>query len=154
MHITRYSDYSIRVLMHLGLKGEELSTIQEISESYRISRNHLMKVVYDLGRRGYIETLRGKNGGIRLRRRPEDINLGALVRETEQDLAVAECFGSGNQCLITPACVLKSVFGEALAAFFKVLDGTTLADLLPAERRPQLARLLRIDPALSADARA
>jgi Rrf2 family transcriptional regulator, nitric oxide-sensitive transcriptional repressor len=145
MHITRYTDYSIRVLMHLGLKGGDLSTIQEIADSYRISRNHLMKVVYELNRKGYIETLRGKNGGMRLRRKPEAINLGELVRETEQDLAVVECFGSGNECLITPACVLKSVFGEALTAFLRVLDGYTLADLLPPQHRPRLAELLHID---------
>lgn len=144
MHITRYTDYSLRVLMYVALKGEELSTIREIAESYDISKNHLMKVVQELNIKGYLTAIRGKNGGLRLRGRPEDINLGALVRDTEQDLALVECFSGGNGCVITPACQLKLVFAEGLEAFFKVLDSYTLADLLPQSKAPEMVKLLQI----------
>ena len=144
MHITRYTDYSLRVLMYVALKGEEISTIREIAESYDISKNHLMKVVQELNNKGYLIALRGKNGGLRLNGRPADINIGALVRHTEQDFALAECFGSINGCIITPACQLKFVLAEALEAFFKTLDKYTLADLLPTARQGELVRLLEI----------
>ncbi|MBB3059252.1 RrF2 family transcriptional regulator [Microbulbifer rhizosphaerae] len=144
MHITRYTDYSLRVLMYLALKGEGLATIREIAESYDISKNHLMKVVQDLNNKGYLTAIRGKNGGVRLAGRPEDINLGHLVRDTEQDLALVECFSNGRGCVITPACELKRMFAEALEAFFKVLDQYTLADLLPQGKAKHMVRLLRI----------
>jgi Rrf2 family transcriptional regulator, nitric oxide-sensitive transcriptional repressor len=145
MHITRYTDYSLRVLMYVALKGETLSTIREIADSYAISKNHLMKVVHELNLKGYLETVRGKNGGIRLGRPAGEINIGRLVRDTEQDLALVECFESGNCCVITPACGLKNVLAEALGAFFKVLDSYTLADLLPGENKPAMVQLLRMD---------
>lgn len=144
MHITRYTDYSLRVLMYLALKGEELSTIREIADSYAISKNHLMKVVQELNIKGYITAIRGKNGGLRLRLRPEQINLGRLVRDTEQDLALVECFSEGDSCVITPACELKRVFAEGLEAFFKVLDSYTLADLVPQKKAPEMIRLLQV----------
>lgn len=144
MRITRYTDYSVRVLIYLGLKGEARSTIQEIAESYDISRNHLMKVVHDLQLRGYIDTIRGKNGGVRLRLTPEQINIGQLIRETEEDKALVECFGPDNSCAITPFCDLKNVLAKAQAAFFGVLDEYTLADLLKPERRPGLERALKL----------
>ena len=144
MRITRYTDYSLRVLIYLGVKGEELVTIQEIADCYRISRNHLMKVVYDLNQRGYIETLRGKGGGMRLRARPEDLRLGDLIRAVEQDLTLVECFGDHNQCRITPACTLKGVLAEALDAFFDSLNRYTLADLLKPGK--ELGTLLGIEP--------
>lgn len=145
MHITRYTDYSLRVLLFTALRGEQRSTIAEIAERYKISRNHLMKVVQELNRKGYLQATRGKNGGLVLRKRPEDINLGELVRDTEQDLVLVECFGPANQCVISPACRIKLVFAEALDAFFQVLDQYTLADLVenPQERR-ELIRLLQI----------
>jgi len=145
MHITRYTDYSLRVLMYLALKGEELSTIREIADSYAISKNHLMKVVQELNIKGYITAIRGKNGGLRLRAQPEDINLGRLVRDTEQDLALVECFSDGDKCVITPACELKRVFAEGLEAFFKVLDSYTLADLVPRKKAPEMIRLLQMN---------
>lgn len=132
MHITRYTDYALRVLIYLGMQRERLATIGEIAGRYAISRNHLMKVVHELGRMGYVDTVRGKNGGMRLGRRPEEISIGAVIRDTEEDFALAECFGGDNQCVITVDCRLRSVLGEALDAFFRVLDGYTLADLLPA----------------------
>jgi len=144
MHITRYTDYSLRVLMYVALKGESLSTIREISEAYGISRNHLMKVVQELNSKGYLHAIRGKNGGLRLAGPASDINIGRLVRDTEQDLALVECFNGGQNCVITPACELKNVFARALEAFFSVLDQYTLADLLPEGKAPEMVQLLKI----------
>ncbi|MBN8239024.1 BadM/Rrf2 family transcriptional regulator [Marinobacter nauticus] len=144
MHITRYTDYSLRVLIYLAAEGDRLATIQEIADSYDISKNHLMKVVHQLNKKGYIETIRGKKGGMRLHMAPQDINIGILVRETEQDLSIVECFSSKNACKITPVCGLKSMFGEALKAFLEVLDRYTLADVILDHHRPQLLRLLQI----------
>lgn len=143
MHLTLYTDYSLRVLMYLGLKGEQLSTIREIADRYGISKNHLMKVVNELHRRGYIDTLRGKGGGIRLRRPPESLRLGDIIRETEQDLALVECFASGNTCRITPACTLKGALAEAMGAFFETLNRYTLADLVAPEK--ELMALLEME---------
>ncbi|AZT84982.1 Rrf2 family transcriptional regulator [Marinobacter sp. NP-4(2019)] len=144
MHITRYTDYSMRVLIYLAVQGDRLATIQEIADSYDISKNHLMKVVHQLNKKGYIETIRGKKGGIRLHMAPEDINIGVLVRETEQDMSIVECFSSNNACRITPVCGLKSMFAEALKAFLETLDKYTLADVVQNQHRPQLLRLLQI----------
>src|SRR5680860_557585 len=106
MHITRYTDYSLRVLIYLAVQGDRLTTIQEIADSYDISKNHLMKVVHQLNRKGYIETVRGKKGGMRLHMAPENINVGVLVRETEHDLSIVECYSSKKACKITPVVVL------------------------------------------------
>lgn len=144
MHITRYTDYSLRVLIYLAVQGDRLATIQEIADSYDISKNHLMKVVHQLNIKGYIETVRGKKGGLKLRMAAEDINVGVLVRETEHDLSVVECFTSKNACKITPVCGLKPMFGEALQAFLSVLDKYTLKDVMRDEYKPQLLRLLQI----------
>lgn len=143
MHLTRYTDYALRVLLFLAVKGEERSTIHEIAESFGVSRNHLMKVVQDLSHRGYITTIRGKNGGLLLNRRPEEITLGGLVRDTEHELGLVECFRDSNDCVITPACRLKPILNEAMDAFMGVLDQYTLADML-GKRQPQLARLMQI----------
>jgi len=144
MHITRYTDYSLRVLIYVALKGDNLCTIRDIADSYNISKNHLMKVVQELNAKGYLQALRGKNGGLRLNRPPEAINLGQLVRDTEEDFALVECF-SGGDCNITPACRLKGVFNKALQAFFSVLDDYTLADLLPPQSRRELVKLLQLE---------
>lgn len=144
MHITRYTDYSMRVLIYLSVQGDRLTTIQEIADSYEISKNHLMKVVHQLNKMGYIETVRGKKGGMRLLMAPADINVGVLVRETEQDLNMVECFSSKNACKITPVCGMKPMFEEALGAFLAALDKYTLADIIPGQHRPQLLRLLQI----------
>lgn len=144
MHITRYTDYSLRVLMYTALKGDEQCTIQEIAEHYDISKNHLMKVVQELNNKGYLVALRGKNGGLRLTRDPESINVGRLIRDTEQNFSLVECFGDGNTCVLTPACQLKRVLSEALEAFFAVLDQYTLADLLPEGKAQEMVQLLRI----------
>lgn len=144
MHITRYTDYSLRVLIYLAVQGDRLTTIQEIADSYDISKNHLMKVVHQLNKKSYIETVRGKKGGMRLRMAPEDINVGVLVRETEHDLSIVECYSSKNTCKISPVCGLKPMFGEALQAFLSVLDKYTLQDIMQDQHKPQLLRLLQI----------
>lgn len=142
MRLTVYADYSLRVLTYVGLKEPNLSTVKEISESYAISRNHLMKVVHQLGLLGYLESVRGRNGGVRLALPPSDINIGAVIRQVENDLALVECFDAGaSRCRIEPACMLKPILGEALAAFFSVVDGYTVQDLIAPHRR--LERLLR-----------
>jgi Rrf2 family nitric oxide-sensitive transcriptional repressor len=144
MHLTRYTDYSLRVLMYVALKGEEISTISEIATSYGISKNHLMKVVQALNSNGYLIAVRGKNGGLRLNGSPEKINVGTLVRETEQALTLVDCFPGGAGCAITSACHLKIVLAEALEEFFKTLDKYTLADLLPERYQPKLIAILNI----------
>lgn len=143
MRLTAFTDYCLRVLIYVGSKGDELSTISEISDSYAISRNHLMKVVHRLGQLGYLTTVRGKNGGLRLGRDPAEIRLGDLIRKTEEDWALVECFEPGNRnCMIGAACVLRGAFGEALAAFLDKLDEYTLEDLLGPH--DDLVRLLKI----------
>ena len=129
MQITRYTDYCIRVLAYCAVHGDTLATTQDIAARYGISGNHLVKVVQELSRHGYVEAVRGKGGGIRLARPPEAINLGELVSRMEE-MALVECFDAGNTCRITPTCRLKSILGEALAAFIGVLSRHTLADIV------------------------
>ncbi|MCC7079041.1 MAG: Rrf2 family transcriptional regulator [Burkholderiales bacterium] len=144
MRLTAFSDYSLRVLIYLGIRGERLATIGEVASAYGISQNHLVKVVHHLARCGYIETLRGKGGGMRLARAPEKINVGEVVRGTEESLTLVECFDAAHSdCRIDPACALKPVLRRAFNAFFAVLDGCTLADLLAA--KPKLARVLVLE---------
>ncbi|MEK4385781.1 Rrf2 family transcriptional regulator [Solibacillus sp. FSL W7-1464] len=132
MRLTVYTDYSLRTLMYLGVRGREnLVTIQEIADAYQISKNHLMKVTHDLGKHGYIETIRGRGGGIRLALEHEQINIGDVVRKTEDDFHLVECFNpEGNLCKISPECRLKFALHEALKAYLAVLDTYTLADVL------------------------
>ena len=139
MRLTTFSDYSFRVLIYLGAAPEGLATIESISAAYGISSNHLMKVVHRLAQLGYIETVRGKGGGMRLARPPGAINVGEVLRATEDSFDLVECMGDGD-CRIARACVLRHALGEARDAFLKVLDGYTLADLL-APARP-LAKVL------------
>jgi Rrf2 family nitric oxide-sensitive transcriptional repressor len=145
MRLTVYTDYSLRMLIYLGTKEDGLATIAEVARSYGISEHHLTKVAHQLGRAGYIVTLRGKGGGLRLARPAEEIGLGDVVRHTEPDMALVPCFGSaedpaGAPCPIVPACGLRGVLGEALQAFMAVLDRYTLADLV--RRRVELRSLL------------
>ncbi|PPA70798.1 RrF2 family transcriptional regulator [Jeotgalibacillus proteolyticus] len=132
MKLTLYTDYSLRVLIYLAAKREnELSTIQEIAGAYQISKNHLVKVTHELGKMSLIETVRGRNGGIRLAKDTAEINIGAVVRKTEEDFHLVECFDpKSNQCVISPVCGLKHVLHKALEAYFVVLDGYTLEDLV------------------------
>jgi Rrf2 family nitric oxide-sensitive transcriptional repressor len=131
MRLTSYSDYSIRVLIYLATQNnEQLTNIKEISEAYQISKNHLMKIVYNLGKMGYIETIRGRNGGFRLNKTPTEINIGELVRKTEEDFYLVECFKEHDNCVISPVCSLKFILNHALDAFLQVLDQYTLADII------------------------
>jgi Rrf2 family transcriptional regulator, nitric oxide-sensitive transcriptional repressor len=146
MRLTTFSDYSLRVLMYLGVHGERLATVGEIALAYGISENHLVKVVHHLAQHGYIKTTRGKGGGMRLARPPEKINVGEVVRGTEEDLVLVECFDRAtSDCRIEPACVLKGVLRRAIDAFFATLERCTLADLLVT--RPKLARILVLSDA-------
>jgi len=143
MRLTTFSDYSLRVLIYLGSAPGRLATIEQVAAAYGVSGNHLMKVVHHLARSGYIETVRGKGGGMRLARAPAAINVGEVIRASEDSLALVECFEPGpTDCRIARACVLKRALGEALEAFLAVLDGYTLADLI-APARP-LTRLLAL----------
>jgi Rrf2 family nitric oxide-sensitive transcriptional repressor len=145
MRLTVYTDFSLRTLMYIAIHPERRPTIGEIAQRYRISKNHLMKVVFDLGRAGYLENVRGRNGGLRLARDPRDIGLGDVVRTTEPDMALVPCFElSGSDCAILPECKLRMALQRATAAFLDVLDGYTLADLV--SNRDQLAALLARDP--------
>ncbi|MCC7038957.1 MAG: Rrf2 family transcriptional regulator [Burkholderiales bacterium] len=141
MRLTTFSDYSLRVLMYLGVHDEGLCTIGAVAKAYGVSENHLVKVVHHLAQRGYVETTRGKGGGMRLARLPQEINVGDVVRSTEDNLALAECFDpTPSTCRIESACLLKGVLASAVDAFFATLDRYTLADLLVS--RPKLAKLL------------
>lgn len=145
MKLTTYTDYAFRTLIFLALHRETGSTIQALADSYGISRNHLMKVVQQLGQLGYVETTRGRGGGIRLGMAPQDIRLGDVVRKTEEDMDIVECFNpADDRCTISRACRLRGILGEATAAWLAVLDGYTLADLVENERA--LARVIRIRP--------
>jgi Rrf2 family nitric oxide-sensitive transcriptional repressor len=126
MRLTRYTDYSLRVLIHLALHDNRLCSIGEIARTYDISHNHLMKVVNALGRDGFVETVRGRSGGMRLARPPEQIKVGDVIRRTEEGFEMAECSG----CSLSPACGLTGVLAEAVTAMLKVFDAYTIADLL------------------------
>jgi Rrf2 family nitric oxide-sensitive transcriptional repressor len=131
MQLSAYSDYSIRVLMQTALRTPERVTVDEVAETFGISRHHLVKVVHDLGRGGYLETRRGVGGGFTLARPPEDIRLGDIVRFGEESEVVIDCMERGNRaCRLSPCCRLRDVLDEAAAGFFAVLDRYTLADLV------------------------
>ena len=129
MRLTMFSDYAIRVLMYAAAAGERLVTIEEIARAYGISRSHLMKVVNSLTKAGYLKGVRGRAGGVTLARPGAEINLGAVVRQTEPDFALVECFTADNQCAISACCRLPNILNEALGAFAATLDRYTLADL-------------------------
>lgn len=131
MHLTRYTDYSLRVLIYLGTRPDKLATISEIAAYHGISRNHLMKVVHQLGAHGYIDTLRGKGGGIKLAHPPERIVVGDVVRSMEENMSIVECFEPDfSACILAPTCQLKTALNEALHSFLATLDLYTLADLI------------------------
>ena len=131
MRLTLHTDYALRLLMLLAIEPEKRHTIEEIAQRYDISRNHLMKVTQTLAQAGFLESLRGRGGGLRLRRPPASINLGEVVRATEDSFAVVECFDpENNRCLISPVCGLRGPMEEALLAFLAVLCRYSLADLI------------------------
>jgi len=131
MQLSTYSDYSLRVLMQAALRAPARVTVDEVADTFGISRHHLVKVVHDLGRSGYLETHRGVGGGFTLARPSEDIRLGDIVRLGEETETVIDCIeGEKRRCRLLPACRLKGVLDEAAAAFFAVLDRYSLADLV------------------------
>ena len=131
MRLTDYTDYSLRTLMYLGLNRDRLVTIQDIADTYGISKSHLMKVVHQLGLAGLVETIRGRSGGLRLGKEPGEINIGAVVRRTEPDFLMVECFDRQiNDCILAPSCELQGVLRKATTAYLAELDKVTLADLL------------------------
>lgn len=130
MRLTTYTDYSLRVLMYVAVRPDPLPTISQITESYGISKNHVMKVVSGLSQLGYLRTIQGKGGGLTLGRPADSIVVGELVRATEPDLALMPCFEPLNEeCAIYPSCALKRAVHEARKAFLEVLDRYTLSDL-------------------------
>lgn len=132
MKLTNYTDYSLRVLIFLATRNSnKLVNIKDIADTYSISKNHLMKVIYDLGKLGYVETIRGRNGGIRLGKGPEQIIIGEVIRKTEDDFNLVECFSKEtNNCILSPNCGLKHVLNKALSAYLAVLDQYTLQDVI------------------------
>ena len=143
MRLTLHTDYALRVLIHVGTADGKLITINDIAETFDISKQHLMKVVNDLSQKGYLDTVRGRGGGIRLRRPPRDINIGQVVRQTEETLHVLGCLGQRGYCRIERVCVLRGALHDATQAFLAVLDGYSLADLIKPQR--VLASLLLLD---------
>jgi Rrf2 family nitric oxide-sensitive transcriptional repressor len=131
MRLDKQTDYSLRVLMFLATNRHRLSTVAEIAGRFDISQAHLMKVVYLLGKAGFVETVRGRSGGMRLAGDGAAIRVGDVVRRMESDLAPVECLrGAGGYCLISSCCRLKGVLSKALAAYLAVLDGYTIGDLV------------------------
>lgn len=146
MRLALSTDYALRTLIFVGAKGGRLATIAEIAESFDISKSHLMKVVNRLSQQGYLDTTRGKGGGIRLARSAAEIRVGTVVRETEEDLAVMGCLAESGFCRIEECCVLRDALRAATRAFLQTLDNYTLADLLAPGA--QLAESLRLKPEL------
>ncbi|MGN6318767.1 Rrf2 family transcriptional regulator [Trinickia sp.] len=155
MRLTDYTDYALRVLLYLAVREEGLTTIHDISEAYGISKNHLMKVVQRLGELGWIDTVRGRHGGLRLNERSLGLTIGEVVRGTEGDFAIVGCFpregAEPRTCVIEPQCRLKHVFESARGAFLAELDRHTLGEL--ASPATPLAALLGL-PAMPAGAQA
>lgn len=141
MRLTSHTDYSLRTLIYLGVTGDRLTPVGEVADAYRISKNHLLKIASHLAAGGYVEAVRGNGGGIRLARPAAEINIGQIVRYTETDLNLVECFCPGEGgCRIETGCLLRSVLRSALRAFLGVLDQYSLADLLGS--KPLLEELL------------
>lgn len=144
MRMTLHTDYALRMLMMLGIRDGEPVTVQQVAEAYGLSRNHLLKVALKLRNLNVITATRGRTGGIALARRPEDINIGAIIRATEDDFAMVECMKTdGGTCLLTPACRLKGVVREALQAYLAVFDKYSLADLI--QNKDALGLLLQME---------
>ena len=134
MRVTLHTDFALRVLIQVGLNDGKLTTIKDIARSFDISKAHLMKVVNDLSQKGYLDTVRGRNGGVRLMREPRDINIGQVVRDTEDQLDVIGCLEHKGYCSIERVCVLRRALRNATDAFLAVLDAFTLADLIKPQR--------------------
>lgn len=148
MRLTDYTDYSLRVMLYLALRRDGLSTIQEISDAYGVSKNHLMKVVQRLGELGWVETIRGRNGGLRLAEASLALTVGAVVRETESDFALVGCFpdenGERRNCVIEPQCRLRHALAAARDAFIAELEQHTIGEI--AQPANELTGLLGLAP--------
>ena len=149
MRLTLHTDYALRVLIHVAIADGKLLTINDIARRFDISKQHLMKVVHYLGQKGYLDTVRGRGGGIRLRRSPQDIKIGQVLRDTEKSLNVIGCLDRRGYCPIQRVCVLRGALHAATQAFLAVLDGYTLADLIK-QQRALSSLLLRDQHAASA----
>ena len=143
MRLSLSTDYALRVLRLVGLEPDRLVTIEEVAERFGISKNHLMKVAYELGQAGHLETIPGRNGGLRLGKALDKIVVGEIVRGMEPDFAVVDCESPTGYCRIAPSCVPRSVMREAVRAFLEKLDQYTLEDLI--RPRSKLRSLLGID---------
>jgi Rrf2 family nitric oxide-sensitive transcriptional repressor len=143
MRLTFSTDYALRLLILVGLESDRLVTIEEVADRFGISKNHLMKVAYQLGQAEYLETVRGRNGGLRLGKAPDQIVVGEVVRKMEPDFAVVECQNPSGYCKIAPCCTLHSAMKEAVQAFLEKLDQYTLEDLV--RPKAKLRRLLGVN---------
>lgn len=149
MRLTDYTDYTLRVLMFCAMHPERSVTIAELAEIHQVSKNHLMKIVNDLARQGLLQTTRGRGGGLRLLKAAADIRIGDVVRQSETDFRLVECFDANhNSCTLTAHCQLKKVFRTALKSYFTELDKVTLADITaPAPLAQQSgSRVVRVVP--------
>ena len=145
MRLTKHSDYALRVLLYAATHGEELVSTDEIATAFGVSANHLVKIINNLGKQGLLEVKRGRSGGLRLALPPEKIIIGEVLRLTEPDFYMVECFDSEtNDCPISSACGLIGPLEEATKAFLAVLDGYTLADVIGPPRRARYRRLMKI----------
>ena len=145
MRLAEYTDHTLRVLMYCAANTGRLITIAEVAQAQEISKNNLMKIVSDLARQGLIETTRGRSGGVRLLKPPAQIRIGDVVRGAETDFRLVECFDdTTNTCTMAATCRLKGVFARALNAYFRELDGATLADLLTPPRAS--GAVIRVQP--------
>ncbi|MBL9145921.1 MAG: Rrf2 family transcriptional regulator [Verrucomicrobiaceae bacterium] len=142
MKLSLFSDYALRVLMYAALKGSSFQ-LDEVTEAYNISRNHLAKVVNSLSKLGYLDTRRGRGGGIQLGMKPEEIRIGVLVRKTEDQPVIVECFDAAtNTCRLNGNCRLKGVLAEAMNAFYATLDQQTLSDLIAGAPGSRMKKVL------------
>lgn len=131
LRLTQYSNFALRTLQFLALRAPEIASVDDVAQAHKISKAHLMKVAYELGQRGYVETIRGRNGGMRLSRRAEEITVGEIIRWTEAPLELVECFNpETNTCPLQGHCHLSRGIQRALRAFLSVLDDLTIADII------------------------
>jgi len=141
VRLTTFTDYSLRVLIYLGARSDQRAAVGDIADAYGISKHHLMKVILFLADEGYVVTTRGRGGGVQLKLGPDRIRIGEVVRKSEADSVLVECFSTdASKCHIESACKLRSAFYKAAQAFYAVLDTYTLADLVA--NRAVLVRLL------------
>lgn len=148
MQLTLYTDYTLRVLIYLSLHRDRTITISEMAQYYKISRNHLVKVVHNLATLEYIQTIRGKGGGMRLALDPSQITIGEIVRKVEPNFDMVECFNSTKpKCVIEPLCTLKNALWQAKNDFLRSLDQLTLADAVKRDAPlPVTVTLHRLSP--------